>query len=146
MAFELRYSICMMCGDPQSSPVPLVIVYNCSSRSNRSCSRSSNSIRSSASNCRQRCQSSTAICDFSIVVAFGHNELWRPKAANRVSVTSQVLWPSATTNSSGGRRLQKWILSWLKYRQMAILQTLDVKKKGWLSATTPIVFMAAHPS
>ena len=27
-----------------------------------------------------------AICDLSIVVAFGHNELWRPKAAERVSL------------------------------------------------------------
>ena len=39
-----------------------------------------------------------AICDLSIVVAFGHNELWRPKAAESVCVTSQLLWPSATTN------------------------------------------------
>ena len=27
----------------------------------------------------QRCQLAAAICDLSIVVAFGHNELWRPK-------------------------------------------------------------------
>ena len=42
-----------------------------------------------------------AICDLSIVVAFGHNELWRPRAANNVSLTSQLLWPSATTNCGG---------------------------------------------
>ena len=68
----------------------------------------------------QGCQSSAAICYLSIVVAFGHNELGRSKAANRVSVTSQMLWPSATTNS-GGRRPQNWLLSWLKYRHLAIL-------------------------
>ena len=34
-------------------------------------------------------------------MAFGHNEIWRPKAANRVFVTSIVLWPSSTTNSGG---------------------------------------------
>ena len=50
-------------------------------------------------------QSSAAICDLSIVVAFGHNELWRLTAANRVSVISQVLWPSTITNS-GSRRPQ----------------------------------------
>ena len=33
----------------------------------------------------QRCHLATAICDFSIVVAFGHNELWQLEAANRVS-------------------------------------------------------------
>ena len=49
----------------------------------------------------QGCQSSAAICYLSIAVAFGHNELGRSKAANRVSVTSQMLWPSATTNSGG---------------------------------------------
>ena len=31
--------------------------------------------------CNPRCQYSAAICDLSNVVAFGHNELWRPKAA-----------------------------------------------------------------
>ena len=30
----------------------------------------------------QCCQSSAAICDLSIVVSFGHNELWRPKGSN----------------------------------------------------------------
>ena len=54
------------------------------------------------------------------MVAFGHNELWRPEAANKVSVTTQMLWPLATTNC-GGRKPQKWLLSWLKYRQMATL-------------------------
>ena len=34
-------------------------------------------------------------------MAFGHNELWRPKAAKSVSMTSQMLWPSATRNSGG---------------------------------------------
>ena len=34
-------------------------------------------------------------------MAFGHNEIWRPKAANRVFMTSIVLWPSSTTNSGG---------------------------------------------
>ena len=53
-----------------------------------------------------------AICDLSIVVAFGHNELWRPKAAESVCVTSQLLWPSATMNC-GGWRPHKWLLSWL---------------------------------
>ena len=53
-----------------------------------------------------------AICDLSIVVAFGHNELWRPKAAERVSLTSQMLWPLATTNS-GGRTPQNRLLRWL---------------------------------
>ena len=34
-------------------------------------------------------------CDFSNVVAFGHNELRRPKAANSLAVTSKCcgLWP-----------------------------------------------------
>ena len=50
---------------------------------------------------KQCCQLAAAICDLSIVVAFGHNELWRPKAAKRVSVTFQMLWPSATTKSEG---------------------------------------------
>ena len=54
----------------------------------------------------QRCQSSAATYDLSIVVAFGHKELSGPKATNRVSVTSQMLWPSATTNS-GGRKAAK---------------------------------------
>ena len=71
----------------------------------------------------QRWQSRAAICDLVVVVAFGHNELWRPKAAKKVSVTSQILWPLATTNS-GCRRPQKWLLSWLKYRQMATLANL----------------------
>ena len=70
--------------------------------------------------CNPRCQYSAAICDLSNVVAFGHNELWRPRAANNVCVTSQLLWPSATTNC-GGWRPQKWLLSWLKYPQLAIL-------------------------
>ena len=47
-----------------------------------------------------------AICDLSIVVAFGHNELWRPKAAESVCVTSQLLWPSATTNCGSWRPRQ----------------------------------------
>ena len=68
----------------------------------------------------QCCQSSATICDLSIAVAFGHNKLWRPEAANRVSVISQVLWPSAITNS-GIRRPLKWLVSWLKTRQMATL-------------------------
>ena len=34
----------------------------------------------------------------SYILAFGHNELWRPKAAKRVSVTFQMLWLSATMN------------------------------------------------
>ena len=58
-------------------------------------------------------QSNAAIWDLSIVVAFGHNELWWPEAANRVSVISQVLWPSAITNS-GSQRPLKWLVSWLK--------------------------------
>ena len=44
-----------------------------------------------------------AIYDLSIVVSFGHNELWQPKAANSVSVSSQLLRPSATTNCGGQR-------------------------------------------
>ena len=27
--------------------------------------------------------------------------LWRPEAANKVSVTTQMLWPLATTNCGG---------------------------------------------
>ena len=42
-------------------------------------------------------------CDLSIVVAFWHNELWWPPAANSLSVTSQVLWPLATTNCGSWR-------------------------------------------
>ena len=76
--------------------------------------------------CNPRCQYSAAICDLSNVVAFGHNELWRPRAANNVCVTSQLLWPSATTNC-GGWRPQKWLLSWLKYPRMAILGHLQVQ-------------------
>ena len=76
--------------------------------------------------CNPRCQYSAAICDLSNVVAFGHNELWRPRAANNVCVTSQLLWPSATTNC-GGWRPQKWLLSWLKYPQLAILGHLQVQ-------------------
>ena len=41
--------------------------------------------------------------DLSIDVAFGHNELWRLKAANIASVTFQMQWPLATTNCGGGR-------------------------------------------
>ena len=49
------------------------------------------------------CQSSAAICNLSIVVAFGHNELWRPNAANSISVTSQMLRlrPQRTVASEG---------------------------------------------
>ena len=36
--------------------------------------------------------------DFLNVVAIGHNKLWQPLAVNRLSVTSQMLWPLATTN------------------------------------------------
>ena len=39
--------------------------------------------------------------DITSVVALGHNELWRPSAANKPSVTSQMLWPMATTNYGG---------------------------------------------
>ena len=46
----------------------------------------------------QRCQPSAAICDPSIVVAYGHNELAWPPTTNSLSVTSKMLWPSATTN------------------------------------------------
>ena len=49
----------------------------------------------------KRCQLAADICDLLIVVAFGHNELWRPKAAKRVSVTFQMLWLSATMNCGG---------------------------------------------
>ena len=31
------------------------------------------------------------LCDLKNVVAFGHNELWRPKAANDLFVT--LIWP-----------------------------------------------------
>ena len=37
----------------------------------------------------------------SYILAFGHNELWRPKAAKMVSVTFQMLWLSATMNCGG---------------------------------------------
>ena len=43
------------------------------------------------------------ICDFSNVVAFGHNELRQPKAANSLAVTSKMLWPSATMSCSSQR-------------------------------------------
>ena len=42
-----------------------------------------------------------SLCDLSNVVASGHNELWRPKAANSLSVTLKMLWPLATTNLGG---------------------------------------------
>ena len=38
----------------------------------------------------QRCQLAAAICDLSIVVAFGHNELWRPKAAKVVTKLAKI--------------------------------------------------------
>ena len=41
-------------------------------------------------------------------------------------MTFQMLWPSANTNS-GGQRPQKWLLSWLKHRQLATLvQAQDI--------------------
>ena len=54
----------------------------------------------------QRCQLAAAICDLSIILAFGHNELWFPKVAISLSVTFQMLWPLVTTICFG-RRLQK---------------------------------------
>ena len=47
-------------------------------------------------------------CDFSNVVAFGHNELWQPSALNSLYVTSQIFWHLATTNCSS---LWPWIAS-----------------------------------
>ena len=44
---------------------------------------------------------SSWFCEFSNVVALGHNKLWRSLAENRFSVTSQMLWPLATANCSG---------------------------------------------
>ena len=38
------------------------------------------------------------ICDFSSVVSLDHNELWRLPAANKLYMTSQMLWPLATMN------------------------------------------------
>ena len=38
------------------------------------------------------------ICDLENLVAFGHKQLWRPPVANRLSVTSRILWPPATRN------------------------------------------------
>ena len=70
-------------------------------------------------------------------MAFGHNELWRPEAANKVSVTTQMLWPLATTNC-GGRKPQKWLLSWLKYRQMATLLVAQAPA-AWKSSDLPLV-------
>ena len=40
-------------------------------------------------------------------------------------MTSQMLWPLATTNS-GGQRPQKLLLSWIKTRQMATLPQYGV--------------------
>ena len=37
-------------------------------------------------------------CNLSTVVAFNHNELWNPLTMNSLSVTSRMLWPSATMN------------------------------------------------
>ena len=34
-------------------------------------------------------------------VAFGHKELWQTLVADRLSVTSQMLWHLATTNYGG---------------------------------------------
>merc|ERR1711888_386519 len=82
------------------------------------------------------CQSSDAICYLSIVVAFGHKELWRSTTANRVSVISQMLWTSAITNS-GSRRPHKWLVSidicavsWLKTRQLATLRQFQSLPQG----------------
>ena len=44
---------------------------------------------------------SSRFCNYSNVVTVGHNELWQPLAANRLTVTSQMLWPLATTNCGG---------------------------------------------
>ena len=85
----------------------------------------------------KRCQLAADICDLLIVVAFGHNELWRPKVARRVSVTFQMLLLSATMNC-GGRRPQNLLLSWLKYRQMATPLTTVVRRTG-AAATGGIV-------
>ena len=46
---------------------------------------------------------SSRLGDYSSVVAAGHNELWQPLATNRLSVTSQMLWPMATPNCHGLR-------------------------------------------
>ena len=46
--------------------------------------------------------------DITSVVALGHNELWGPSAANKPSVTSQMLWPMATMNC-GGLWLQEFV-------------------------------------
>ena len=36
--------------------------------------------------------------DSANLVASGHKKLWRPPAANRLSVTSRILWSLATRN------------------------------------------------
>ena len=91
------------------------------------------------------CQSNAAISDLSIVVAFGHNELWWPEAANRVSVISQVLWPSAITNS-GSRRPLKWLVSWLKTRQMATLGRVRWTQNNIVGTEkyTPLNYLRKH--
>jgi len=56
-------------------------------------------------------KSCTLTCDFSNVLAFGHNKLWQPRAANSFSITSKKLWPLATTNCGSHRLLM--ICLWL---------------------------------
>ena len=60
-------------------------------------------------------------CDFSNIVVFGLNELYRPPALNDVTVPTQMLWHLATSNCCSRRKL---ILSML----MAILHIMATYK------------------
>ena len=42
-------------------------------------------------------------CNISNVVPFNHNELWNSLTMNSLSVTSRMLWPSATMNCCAQR-------------------------------------------
>ena len=52
------------------------------------------------------CPARVGICDLVNPLTSCHKQLWRPPAANRLSVTSRILWPLVTRNY-GGLQQQK---------------------------------------
>ena len=67
----------------------------------RLCVRGPGSTTTASDNLASRVTILSRPCDFSNVMTFNYNKLWRPPIANRFSVTSQRLWPLATTNYGG---------------------------------------------
>ena len=64
----------------------------------------------------------TSSCDFQRVVAFGHNELWRPLTANSFSKTSWIENIFQQISSSSKYWMRSVILYWLIYEI-----TIDMK-------------------